>query len=112
MRIDAAFEPRPGLYMDTRFSAAYLLAAWERGAWQPALRFDLFRATQLPRTLAAPLSEHGNAITAALNWRPREGLRITAELLRIDSARDQRRLEGMGSRQAALQAQVGVRVSF
>lgn len=107
-----AFEPRPGLYMDTQFSAAYVLAAWERGRWQPALRFDLFRATQLPRTLAAPLSEHGSAVTAALNWRPREGLRVSGELLRIDSVRDQRRLEGLRPRQAELQAQLGVRVSF
>jgi hypothetical protein len=107
-----AFEPRPGLYLDTKFSAAYLLAAWERGDWQPALRFDLFRARQLPDTLATPLSEHGNAFTAALNWRPREGLRITGELLRIDSSRDQRTLEGLLPRQKDLQVQVGLRVSF
>lgn len=107
-----AFEPREGLYLDTRFSAAYVLAAWERGDWQPALRFDLFRARQLPETLAAPLGEHGNAITAALNWRPRDGLRITGELLRIDSTRHQRTLEGLPPRQSGLQAQVGVRVSF
>lgn len=107
-----AFEPRKGLYLDTKFSAAYVLASWERGAWQPALRFDLFRARQLPETLETPLSEHGNAITAALNWRPRDGLRITGELLRIDSTRDQRALEGLSPRQSGLQAQVGVRVSF
>jgi hypothetical protein len=107
-----AFEPREGLYLDTRFSAAYVLVAWERGDWQPALRFDLFRARQLPESPAAPLGEHGNAITAALNWRPREGLRITGELLRIDSTRHQRMLEGLSPRQSGLQAQVGVRVSF
>jgi hypothetical protein len=107
-----AFEPRKGLYLDTKFSAAYVLASWERGHWQPALRFDLFRAQQLPETLEAPLGEHGNAITAALNWRPREGLRITGELLRIGSTRDQRALEGLSPRQSGLQAQVGVRVSF
>lgn len=107
-----AFEPRKGLYLDTTFSAAYVLASWERGDWQPALRFDLFRARQLPETLAAPLGEHGNAITAALNWRPRDGLRITGELLRIDSTREQRALEGLSPRQSGLQAQVGVRASF
>lgn len=107
-----AFEPREGLYLDTKFSAAYVLASWERGAWQPALRFDLFRARQLPETLDAPLNEHGNAITAALNWRPRDWLRVTGELLRIDSTRDQRTLEGLAPRQSGLQAQVGVRVSF
>src|SRR5690606_23645153 len=47
-----AFEPRRGLLLDTKFSAAYLLAAWERGNWQPVLRVDLFSARQLPDTLA------------------------------------------------------------
>jgi hypothetical protein len=107
-----AFEPRPGLLLDTQFSAAYLLAAWDHGDWQPAVRFDLFRSRQLPDTLAAPLDEHGNALTAALNWRPREGLRFTAELLRIDSARDQRALEGRPARQVDVQAQLGLRLSF
>lgn len=107
-----AFEPRPGRYLDTRFGAAYVLAAWERGAWQPALRLDLFRARQLPGSPDAPLAEHGNALTAALNWRPREGLRVTGELLRIDSTRAQRTLEGLAPRQAELQVQLGVRASF
>jgi hypothetical protein len=112
MEGSTAFEPRPGLLLDTKFSAAYLLAAWERGDWQPVLRIDAFRARQLPETLAAPLSEHGNALTAALNWRPRDGLRITGELLRVDSTRDQRALEGLSPRQVDLQVQAGMRVSF
>jgi hypothetical protein len=107
-----AFEPRPGLLLDTQLDAGYLLATWGRGDWQPALRIDAFRLRQLPDTLAAPLDEHGNALGAALNWRPREGLRITGEVLRIDSTRNQRRLEGLSPRQVDLQAQVALRASF
>jgi hypothetical protein len=107
-----AFEPQPGRLLDTQLSAAYLLAGWDRGAWQPAIRIDLFRLRQLPETLAAPLSEHGNAITAALNWRPRDDLRISAELLRIDSTRNQRLLEGSAPRQVDLQAQLAFRLLF
>jgi hypothetical protein len=107
-----AFEPRPGLLLDTKFSAAYLLAAWDRGAWSPALRVDLFRLRQLPESLSAPLSEHGNALTAAINWRPRDDLRISGEVLRVDSNRDQRRLEGEASRQVEVQVQLGVRYLF
>lgn len=107
-----AFEPVPGLLLDTRFHAGYLLAGWERGAWQPALRIDLFGLRQLPDTLDAPLDEHGNAITFALNWRPRNNLRLVGELLRLDSTRDQRRLAGLAPRQLDTQVQVAVRVLF
>lgn len=108
-----AFEPQPGLYLDSRFSAGYLLAGWNPGgAWQPALRVDWFRIRQLPDTLAAPLSEHGNALVAALNWRPREDWRITGEVLRINSTRQQRLLEGVAAQQVDLQLQLSLRYFF
>jgi hypothetical protein len=109
---DTAFEPVPELYLDTHFSSGFLLAGWERGAWRPALRFDLFSLRQTPASLPDPLDEHGNAITAALNWRPNDRLRITGEWLRIDSTRDQRTLEGLAPRQIDRQVQVSARVYF
>lgn len=107
-----AFEPVPGLLLDTRFHAGYLLAGWDRGAWQPALRVDIFGLRQLPSGRPAPLDEHGNAITLALNWRPRENLRVVGEILRVDSSRDQRRLAGLAPRQLDTQVQLAVRVLF
>jgi len=107
-----AFEPRAGLLLDTRFHAGSLLAGWDRGAWRPAVRLDMFSLRQLPGTLAAPLSEHGNAITAALNWRPNAWMRVTGEVLRVDSRRDQRLLEGSSPRRVDLQAQLSLRFEF
>jgi hypothetical protein len=108
-----AFEPVHGLYLDSKFSAGYVLAGWNPGgAWQPALRMDWFRIRQLPDTLDAPLSEHGHALTAAINWRPREHWRITGELLRVDSTRDQRLQEGLKPRQIDMQAQLSLRWFF
>jgi hypothetical protein len=107
-----AFEPRAGLLLDTRLSTGYLLLAWGQGEWQPALRADLFHLRQLPDSRPNPLSEHGNALTAALNWRPREGLRIVGEVLRVDSVRAQRTLEGLAPRQVDLQVQLALRASF
>jgi hypothetical protein len=109
---DTAFEPGPGFYLDTKLHAGYLLAGWDRGAWRPALRVDLFSLRQLPDFLDAPLSEHGNAITFALNWRPRDWLRVTGEVLRIDSTRDQRVLEGLAPRQIDNQVQLSVRLLY
>jgi hypothetical protein len=112
MNGSTSFEPAPGLLLDTRFHAGYLLAAWERGAWRPAIRVDLFSLRQLPADLSAPLSEHGNAITVALNWRPVDRIRVTGELLRVDSRRDQRRLAGLAPRQVDSQIQLSVRFLF
>lgn len=109
---DSAFEPLPELYLDTHFRSGFLLAGWDSGAWRPALRVDFFSLRQTPSSLAAPLSEHGNALTAALNWRPTARLRITGEWLRIDSTRDQRILEGLAPRQIDRQVQVSARVLF
>jgi len=108
-----AFEPVPGLYLDSRFSAGYLLAAWRTdSAWQPVLRVDGFRIRQLPGTQKAPLSEHGNAVTFALNWRTSERWRLSGEVLRIDSARNQRLLEGLDPRQVDVQMQLSLRYFF
>jgi hypothetical protein len=106
------FEPVPGvLRLNTEFNAGYLMLAREYGAWQPALRVDLFQTRQRPDPSSA-LSEHGNAVTLALNWRPQERLRITGEVLRLDSSRNQRRDEGLDARQSDVQVQIGVRAFF
>jgi len=109
MRGSTVFEPAPGFQLDTRFAAGYLLAGWDLGRWQPAVRFDMFQARQLPASLPAPLDEHGNAITLALNWRPQPHLRVSAELLRVDSMRDQRRQADLDPRQHELQLQGSLR---
>lgn len=107
-----AFEPVEGLYLDTRFHAGYLLAGWDRGAWRPALRVDVFSLRQTPDFLTAPLSEHGRALTAALGWRPRPWLRLSAEMLRIDSVRQQRVADGLAARQSDTQLQLSARLLF
>ncbi len=105
-------EPMPGLQFDTRFAAGYLLAGWEHGAWRPALRVDLFQSKQTPGGGAFARDEHGRAFTAALNWRPNDRLRVTAEALHIDSTRPQRRAQGLAPRQRETQLQASVRWFF
>ena len=112
MHGSTAFEPVPGLLLDTRFNAGYVLAAWERGTWRPAVRLDAFQSRQLPEYLSDPLNEHGNALTVALNWRPVEWMRVTGEWLRIDSHRDQRLLEGLPARQLDRQFQLNLRLLY
>ena len=103
--------PVPSFVGETDFHAGYLLAGWATGEWRPALRVDFFSLRQIPSSEIA-LSEHGNAITAALNWRPRPWLRLTGEVLRVESWRQQRRLEGESPRETDLQMQLGARFLF
>jgi hypothetical protein len=58
------------------------------------------------------LSEHGNALTLALNWRPLEWLRVTGEALRVESWREQRLAQGLAPRQIDTQLQLNARVLF
>ena len=104
--------PSPYFSTSTDFHAAYLLAAWNRGSVQPALRFDAFSTDQLPSDLDGRVREHGHAITFALNWRPRDWLRLTGEALRVYSWRNQRLEEGIAPEQTDNQVQLSARLIF
>jgi hypothetical protein len=105
-------EPVEEMYFDARFKAGFLLVARERGAWRPALRYDRFRVRNLPVFPDNPFDEDGHAWTVALNWRPREWLRVTGEWLRIDVHRGQYAFEGLSPRQREQLVQLNVRYQF
>jgi hypothetical protein len=104
-------EPTDGVQFKTSFRSAFLLAGWNRGHWRPALRIEHF-STHGRSDGGMPDGEHGNAITAALNWRPRDWLRMTAEVVRIDSVRTQRVDAGLSSASTVTQVQLGVRLIY
>jgi hypothetical protein len=101
----------PGFRGEAHFSAAYLLAGWNLGAWRPALRVDLFQTRDDPISEPA-LREHGNALTLALNWKPRDWLRLTGEVVRVDSSRDFRTAAGLVPHQVDTQVQFNARLLF
>lgn len=107
-----AIAPSPFFRTWTDFRAAYVLVGRDRGEWRPAVRVDAFATDQLPRSLGARVREHGNAITFALNWRPRAWLRLTGEALRVSSWRNQREQDGLPARQADTQIQFAARFLF
>jgi hypothetical protein len=104
--------PSPHFRTTTGFRAAYLLAGWNRGALRPAIRVDVFSTDQLPRSIDARVREHGEAATLALNWRPREWLRVTGEALFVRSTRSARTEEGIASLQNDRQLQLSARLLF
>lgn len=105
-------EPVDGLRFETRFRSAFLLAGWNRGAWRPALRIEHFSTRDPVSDAGIAQGEHGNAVTAALNWRPRDWLRLSAEVLRIDSVRTQRADVGLTPASTITQVQLGVRLIY
>lgn len=98
--------------LDTHFRAAFVLVGWNLGAWRPALRIEHFSARTPSANADWRQSEHGNAMTAALNWRPRDGLRFTAELLRIDSTATVRAEYGLPAHAIDTQVQLNMRVFY
>jgi hypothetical protein len=96
----------------TDFQASYALVGWDLGAWRLAGRVDQFRTSGYAPGGLIEYSERGLAQTVALTWRPADWLRITAELLHIESGREQRELEGLPGHTQNTQAQLLFRLFY
>lgn len=105
-------DPFAGLQFETRFRSAFLLAGWNQGAWRPTLRIDHFSTGTWRNDVDTDQGETGNAITAALNWRPRSWLRITGELLHVDGTRSALRVLGLPTHFSDTQTQLSVRLLY
>jgi hypothetical protein len=101
-----AITPFPHFSSVTNFDSAYGLLGWERDEWRLAARADLFRTHTGGNSF---LSENGYALTFATSWLPRDWLRITGEVLYIDSTRDEREIEGLAPHQSDTQLQLSAR---
>jgi hypothetical protein len=103
---ETIIQPAPAFTSTTRFSAVYALLGWERGDWRIAARIDDFRTHTAP---GSPLSEDGYALTGDVSWLPKEWLRLSAEILYIDSKRNERSVVGLDPEQGETQAQLSAR---
>lgn len=110
---DTAIVPFAGFTSITDFDSAYLLAGWERDEWRVAVRGDWFR-TKTNNTFgpSPALSENGKAVTAAVSWLPEDWVRLTGELLLVDSKRDERAIVGLDPQQTNAQLQLSARFYF
>jgi hypothetical protein len=99
-------EPRADYISLTHFSSAYALLGWERGDWRLAARVDDFRTHTDP---GSARSEDGYALTGSVSWLPKEWLRLSTEILYIDSKRKERSAFGLDPEQGETQAQLMAR---
>jgi hypothetical protein len=98
--------PAPGFSSVTDFDSAYGLVGWGQDDWRLAARADVFATHNAGNSL---FSENGHALTFAASWLPRDWLRITGEVLYIDSTRDEREVEGLAPNQGETQVQLSLR---
>lgn len=105
-------EPSPFFHSGTDFESAFLLAGWETGDWRFAGRAEVFSTNEEHPGSSVRLSEHGHAFTVAANWLPLDWLRLTAELVRVDSTRRQRMLDGLDPRQIETMGQLSAKLYF
>ncbi|HMI97838.1 MAG TPA: hypothetical protein VK479_15090 [Micropepsaceae bacterium] len=102
--------PSKFFFSDTVFQSAYLLAGWNISEnWRVAGRVDVFSNSEERPFPAGNMSEHGNALTAAVNYLPYDWLRLTAEAIRVESTRGQRTIEHLNPHAIENQIQFSAR---
>ena len=80
------------------FRSAFLLGSYDLAGlgaedWRVSLRGDVFQ-TRHPAATPSVMNEDGNAVTASLSWQHFDWLRITGELIAMQSRRREYLLDG------------------
>jgi len=104
-----AIEPFDGFELETCFKSVFALLGWESGDWRAAVRGDLFQTREKNPGTPLPTSEDGHSFTASGTWVPYNWLRVTAEVIYVDSTRDQRLIVGLDPHQTQTQFQLAAR---
>ena len=104
--------PFPGFDDITDFQSAFLLAGWDVGDWTLAGRVEGFATQNHHPGAGVFFSEHGNALTGAVSWKPERWLRLTAEMLHVYSFRQQRTVVGQNPAETENQFQLSLRLIY
>jgi hypothetical protein len=95
-----AVTARPGLQARTDFQSAFLLASYDLDDlgltdFRASAREDVFQ-TRRVSTTPSPYSEDGDAFTASLSWQGSDHLRLTGEVIAMNSRRLEYVAAGLG----------------
>jgi hypothetical protein len=75
-----------GVLNATKFQSGFLLASYDIGDWRASLRQDLFQ-TRRVAAVNNLWNEDGYATTASISWSPEDWLRLTGEIIAMNSRR-------------------------
>ncbi len=105
-------DPVPTFRSITDFQAAYLLAGYYFGDFRIAGRVDVF-ATQVENQPGGNgPGEHGRALTVSGSWNPVRWLRLTTEIMHVDSSNGARASAGLSPQASESQVQFVTRIAF
>jgi hypothetical protein len=95
-----AVTARPGVQARTDFQSAFLLASYDLDGIglsdvRASLREDVFQ-TRRVSVVPSPYSEDGDAVTASLSWQGSDHLRLTGEVIAMNSRRLEYAAAGLG----------------
>ncbi len=106
------FQPAPAFRLDTNFRSAYVLAGLDLDRWWFAARAEVFDTHSHDPAFDPNFSEDGMAGTLSANWLAATWLRLSGEVLVVDSNRRERILAGDKPRQIETQLQLAARLYF
>ena len=108
---DTIIKPTPTIRNVTNFSSAYGLVGYDMGDWWLAGRLEFFQTRTIRNgTLPMPISEDGTAGTFSASWQAHDWLRLTSEILVVDSNRTQRSVDKVATHQTETQVQFAARL--
>jgi hypothetical protein len=99
-----------GTEIATKFQAGFVLASYDWDDLRFSAREDVFQTRRDP--VSALFAEDGNAFTAAVSWTGAPHLRVTAEVIAMDSRRGEYVADGYPARLDSTQGQLSFRYSF
>jgi len=94
-----------------KFQSGFLLASTDLDDWRFSAREDLFQ-TRRVGAANANFNEDGDATTGAISWNGWEGVRLTAEIIRMHSRRGEYLPAGLGLGRDDTQVQFDARIFF
>jgi hypothetical protein len=106
------FQTPAGIWVDMRFSSAYLLATYPLGQDSVSGRIDWFETKDLTTKLLDNNNERGWALTAAWRHRLSDHFSLLVEALRVDSDRPGRVYGGVAPEEIQNQLQTALRLTF
>jgi hypothetical protein len=110
LRGETYIKPSPYYWSDTYYESAYLLAGYNiTEDWRIAGRGEVFSVNDTNMYESGEMSEHGHALTFAVNYLPYDWLRVSGEVIRVESTRNQRTIEGDPAHVVETQFQLSVR---
>jgi hypothetical protein len=111
-RTEMGFETADGIWVNTRYRAAYLRASHRRGPATFSLRFDGFGTRERGSEMGPEESEDGWAVAGAGSVALSRHANLVIEALHVESSRGSRARDGLDPEQARTMVQAALRLTL